>query len=84
MDEDVKSQMKRAVQSAEKGLTRSLLRWKYKKEGKPIPREEQLDLESGLVADRAHEVITRRGKTLWKEIKRAYSANRMEDEERQD
>lgn len=84
MDEDVKSQVKRAVQSAEKGLTRSLLRWKYKKEGKPIPREEHLDLESGLVADRAHEVIKRRSKTLWQEIKRAYGANREKDKEPRD
>jgi hypothetical protein len=72
----MKEQIKKAVHTTEKGLARSLLRWKYNKEGKPIPTEGQLDAESALVTQRANEVFRRRGKTLWGEIKKAYRSDR--------
>jgi hypothetical protein len=84
LDEDVKKQIKKAVETTEKSLTRSLLRWKYKKEGKPIPREGELDLESTLVTRRARRVIRRRGKTIWKEVRDAYKANREKEGESRD
>ncbi|MFH1241044.1 MAG: hypothetical protein V1689_01660 [Pseudomonadota bacterium] len=73
MDKEIKRGVKRAFQRAEVGLTKSVLRWKYKKEGKEIPLEERLEYESRHVADRAHEVIAKRGKTFWNELKKAYS-----------
>jgi hypothetical protein len=72
MDEKIKKGLKKAVQHAEKGVTKSILRWKYKKEGKQIPLEDRLEDESRHVADRAHEVIVRRGKNVWNELKKAY------------
>lgn len=82
MDKDTKQQIKGAIRGTEKSLTRSLLRWKYKKEGKGIPHEERLDQESDLVTDRAHEIIRRRGKTLWKQMKQAYGESRDQDGKR--
>lgn len=73
MDEEIKSGLRKAVEYAEMSVTKSLLRWKYKKEGQHIPREDQLEKQSRHVAERAHEVITRRGKNVWKELKKAYA-----------
>ncbi|MBL7210860.1 MAG: hypothetical protein ISS61_00620 [Desulfobacteraceae bacterium] len=72
MDEDIKKGLKRAVESVEVSVTKSVLRWKYKKEGKQIPLEERLENESRHVADRAHEVIAKRGRNVWEELKKAY------------
>jgi len=72
MDEDIKKGLKRAVESVEVSVTKSVLRWKYKKEGKEIPLEERLENESRHVADRAHEVIAKRGRNVWEELKKAY------------
>jgi len=72
MDDDIKKGLKKAVDSLEIGVTKSVLRWKYKKEGKEIPLEERLENESRHVADRAHEVIAKRGRNVWEELKKAY------------
>ena len=72
MDEDIKRGLKKAVQQAELSVTRSILRWKYKREGKQVPLDDRLEDETRHIAGQAHEVIARRGKNAWKELKRAY------------
>lgn len=72
MDEQKKKNLKKFVQDSEQKVARSILVWKYKKDGKPVPLENQLENESQQVAGRAHEVIVRRGKNVWNELKKAY------------
>jgi hypothetical protein len=57
------------ARSAEARLTESLLRWKYKKEGKTPPSDEQLKSQSKTVTGQVNEILLRRGKSLWKELK---------------
>ncbi len=72
MDEEIKKGLKKAIDHAEMSVTKSVLRWKYKKEGKQIPVEDTLENESRHVADRAHEVIAKRGRNVWQEFKNVY------------
>lgn len=73
MDEEIKKGLKKAIQGAELSVARSILRWKYRKEGKQVPLDERLEDESRHVAGQAHEVIARRSKNVWKELKKVYS-----------
>jgi hypothetical protein len=69
MDEQIKKNVKKLARDAENKVARSILRWKYKKEGKPIPVEHQLENESRYVAEKAHQIIAKRGKTVLNELK---------------
>lgn len=57
------------AQNAETRITESLLRWRYRKGGKTPPPDEQLKTESRAVTDQVNEILVRRGKSLWKELK---------------
>lgn len=83
MDERVKNGIKRLAEDAEAGIARSILRWKYKKEGVPLPEEDELLAQSRQVADRARGVISRRGVNILNEFKKAYGKpGGKEDSER--
>ncbi len=73
MDDQTKKNIKKVVQEAETGVAKSILRWKYKKEGRPVPVDHQLENDSRQVADRVHKVIARRSKNVWKELKKVYN-----------
>ena len=73
MDDELKKSLKKLAEGAERGVARSLLRWKYKKEGRSVPEDAVLDHESRQVASRAHEIITTRSKNVWRELKGVYS-----------
>ena len=73
MDEGLKKDLKRMAQDTELRLARSILRWKYKKEGRPVPVESQLEIHSRQVTDRAHDVIARTSRNVWAEVKKVYS-----------
>ena len=72
MDEQTRESLKKAVEKAETRLAKSMLRWKYKKEGRPTPLDHQLEEESREVGRRAHGIIARRGKRALQELKKAY------------
>jgi hypothetical protein len=72
MDEQIKKNVKKLARDVENKVARSILRWKYKKEGKPYPLEHQLENESRYVAEKAHDVIAKRGKTVLNEFKKVY------------
>jgi|GEM_PF-675999 len=65
------SKWKNALLNAEKGLARSVLKWKLQKEGKPMPSEEQLDLASARTVEEANRIFKERGKNILDEAKRA-------------
>ena len=72
MDQETRGNMKRIAQEAEIRVAKSILRWKYKKEGRHIPPQYRLENESRQIAGRAHAVLAERGKTVFNELKRVY------------
>jgi len=72
MDEDLKKGLKKIARNTELKATETLLRWRYKKEGKEIMDHHNLELQSQLITDQAHQIITRRGKNIWNELKKVY------------
>ena len=79
MDEDIKRGLKKIARNTETMLTGSLLRWKYKKEGKKIPNNQELEQQSQLITDQAHKIISKRGKNIWNELKRAYKERQKKE-----
>ncbi len=80
MDEQIKRNVKKLARDAENKVARSILRWKYKKEGKPIPVEHQLENESRYIAEKAHQIIAKRGKTVLNELKKVYVKDDQKEE----
>ena len=80
MDEDLKKGLKKMGKNAELKLTESLLRWKYRKEGKVIPDDENLGEQSKVIAEQAHQIITKRGKTIWGELTQAYRKRQKKED----
>jgi len=80
MDEQIKKNVKKLARDAENRVARSILRWKYKKEGKPVPLEHQLENESRYVTEKAHQIIAKRGKTALNELKKVYFKGDQKEE----
>lgn len=80
MDEDLKKGLKKMGKNAELKLTESLLRWKYRKEGKTIPDDENLGEQSKVITEQAHKIIAKRGKSIWSEFTKAYRKSRNREE----
>ncbi|MFH1489469.1 MAG: hypothetical protein ABII06_11255 [Pseudomonadota bacterium] len=80
MDEETKINVKKMAEKAEKKVAESILRWKYKKEGQPLPDEEHLGLQSSLITERANEIISKRGKRIWEEIKKGCRGTKKEED----
>jgi hypothetical protein len=76
MDEDMKKKFRRFAEGAEIGAVRSILKWKYKKEGKNVPSDVQLDQQSQEAASLANDVITKTGKAVWHDLKEVYGDHR--------
>ena len=72
MDENIKKGIRRLAEDAEAGIARSILRWKYKKEGAEPPGDDDLEKQSRMVADRAKDVLAERGRNVWNEFKKVY------------
>ncbi len=75
MEEKTKANLKRIAGEAEVRIARSLLRWKYRKEGREFPFDHQIERDSRYIAGKAHEVISRRGKNIFNELKRVCKKN---------
>ncbi len=80
MDEDLKKGLKRMGKNAELKLTESLLRWKYRKEGKAVPDDKYLGERSKVVTEQAHQIIAKRGKSIWGELTQAYRKRQKKEE----
>jgi kynurenine formamidase len=63
------SSLGKNFRSAEKKLTKGLIKWKFKRVGLPTPDEEALDKGSERIVDEAHKIMKRRGKTILEELK---------------
>ena len=80
MDENIKRGIKKLAENAEIGAARSILRWKYKKEGRDAPGDDELKDQSRRVAGRAHEVIAERGRNVWNELKKVYAKTEVRED----
>jgi hypothetical protein len=80
MDDELKKNLKKVTEKTEIKLTESILRWKYKKEGKEIPAHQDLEGQSRLILNQAHKTISRRGKNIWNELKKAYQKKGAKEE----
>lgn len=71
MDEEIKKSLKRVVEKGEISLTRSLLRWKYRKVMNKTPEEHQLEKQAEEAVDQMRRVISKRSKNVWNELKKS-------------
>ena len=74
------------LRSAEKKLTKGLIKWRFKRVGLPTPDEEALDKGSERIVDEAHKIMKRRGRTVLEELKQAKEEflKAYRDEEKQE
>ncbi len=73
------------LRSAEKDLTKGLLRWRIKRGGLPPADDKTLDKSSERIVDEAHKIVREQGKDILDNLKRAkqefLKAYRNDDEE---
>ena len=72
MVEDIKKDIKKIARDTEAKVTESILRWRYKKEGKKIPEDQNIESQSRVIAEQAHQILSKRGKNIWNELKSVY------------
>lgn len=76
MGNDVKKDLKKIAKDTQTSIVRSLLSWKYKRDGLPVPDDEMLQMQSRQISRRANDLILGRGKGVWNEVKKAYNEGR--------
>ena len=72
VDEDIKRGLKKITKETEIKVAESILRWKYRKEGKKVPDDAAIARRSTQITGQAHQIIAKRGKNIWNELKKAY------------
>lgn len=80
MDEELKKGLKKIAKNAELKVAESLLRWKYKKEGKRVPDDESIGQQTRDITDQAHKIIAKRGKSIWEGFREAYEKAKKEED----
>lgn len=63
------SSLGKNLRSAEKRLTRGLIKWRLKHVGLPTPDEETMDKDSERIVDEAHKIMKRHAKSILEELK---------------
>ncbi len=76
MKNDVKKDLKKMAKETQTSIVRSLLSWKYKRDGRPVPDDETLQMQSRQISRQANDFILGRGKGVWNEVKKAYNEGR--------
>jgi len=57
------------LRESELRLVKSILRWKYQKEGRPPPENGELDAAASRLLDESREIARKRGKNLFDILK---------------
>lgn len=81
VDRKTKNEIQEALDRMERGITRSIIRWKYKKDNRPLPQDEFIEDQSRYVVDEAHRIVSKRGKRIWNELRRVYSKGSKKEED---
>ena len=71
MEKRDESSLSKNLRSAEKRLTKGLIKWRLKRVGLPTPDEETMDKGSERIVDEAHKIMKRRAKSILEELKQA-------------
>jgi len=82
MAENIGKGIRRLVEDAEARIARSILLWKYKKEGVSPPGDDDLEIRSRRIADTARDVVAERGKNIWNEVKKVYAKSGANEDPR--
>jgi hypothetical protein len=69
MEKRDESSLGKNLRSAEKRLTKGLIKWRLKRVGLPTPDEETMDKGSERIVDEAHKIMKRRAKSILEELK---------------
>ena len=80
MNKDIKKDLKKLAKETEVKLTESILRLKHSKDGGKMPDRKKLEHQSRLITDQANKILSRRGKTIWNEIKSAYRKSKKRED----
>jgi hypothetical protein len=80
MDEGVKKNLKDMAERTEARLTESLLRWKYRKEGKEIPTDRSVEAQSRRILDQVHKTLSKRGKNVLNQFRKAVRKKETREE----
>jgi rubrerythrin len=83
MDDDLKKNLKSLARESEVKLARSILKWKLKREGRPVPVDEQLDQHSQDIVAKANDVLSKGGKRVWGELRNVYRGNTAKGEDKE-
>lgn len=83
MDDETKREIKKIARNTQIRVAESILRWKYKREGRKVPDKGELHSQSRAVAERAQEIITQRSKNVWAELKKTYRKNRPQGDDKE-
>jgi len=75
-----KGDIRRAFDRAERGITRSIIRWKYKQEGRSLPPDDALEDQSKKVIGQAHRIIATRSRVVLNELRSVYEKPRDKKE----
>ena len=65
------SSLGKKIRELEKDLTKGIVKWKSKREGRPSPDEETLDKGSERIVEEAHRVVKKSGTRILDELKTA-------------
>jgi hypothetical protein len=83
MDDDLKRNLKSLARLTEVKFARSILRWKLKREGRPIPVDEQLAQHSKDIVEKANAVLMQGGKRVWDDLRQVYRGNTDREEDKE-
>jgi len=70
--EEIKGDIKKIAREAEVKLTGLLLKWKEHRDGNDAPDMDEIERKSRIITDKANEIVARRGKKAFEEIKGVY------------
>ena len=71
MEKDDFTNLGKKLRTAEKDLTKGLLKWRIKRGGMPPADEETLERSSERIVDEAHTIVKKKGRTVLEELKTA-------------
>jgi hypothetical protein len=75
------SSLGKNLRSAEKKLTKGLIKWKLKRVGLPTPDEETMDKDSERIVDEAHKIMKEELKQAKQEFLKAYRDEEKKEKE---
>jgi hypothetical protein len=78
--EEIKGDIKKIAKETEVKLTGFLLKWKERREGNDAPDMEAIERQSRIITDKANEIVGRRGRKVFEEIKGVYFKKTTKEE----